>query len=259
MESSAQFARIIAALQHTRIVNNVHLAAATILALDYFLTFEIEVSLIWGSSWNWTKVLFILTRYLPFIDVPIALYHQFAPGMFLSSVILAEVILTIRTWALWGKDWRLSVILPIFFCGCFVPVFILLNVFLNSLTFTPLPIPGTVGCFVTGANPILSVCYILLMVYETGILFLMVIRGLAAYKQGGDSKLARVVYRDERVLHSVLTSRVILHIREQARSMTLYKDGRLNESVLGSAQQQIGNRISSMSSMKGPNSPGLPR
>ncbi|KAF8632903.1 hypothetical protein AX17_004749, partial [Amanita inopinata Kibby_2008] len=204
-------------------------AAATILVFDYFLTLEIEISLMWNSPWTPTKILFLLTRYLPFIDVPIALYHQFAPSitantcvltyqisgwMFASGIIIAEIILTIRTWALWGKDWRLSIALPIFSAACFVPTLAMLHIFLDSLEFTPQPIRGTAGCFVTRADPILSYCYVLLMVYETGqyplqriyrpltrmvttgILILMSIRAFISYRRGRNSELLTVIYRD---------------------------------------------------------------
>jgi len=43
-------------------------AAATIFIWDYILTFGMEVELVWKSKWNLMKGLYILQRYLPFID-----------------------------------------------------------------------------------------------------------------------------------------------------------------------------------------------
>ena len=36
-------------------------------AYDLILTLRLEVSLIWFSRWNYTKVLYLLVRYLPFV------------------------------------------------------------------------------------------------------------------------------------------------------------------------------------------------
>jgi len=44
---------------------------------DYLLTFRMEVDLVWKSRWNLTKALYLLQRYLPFIDtVWLVLYRQ---------------------------------------------------------------------------------------------------------------------------------------------------------------------------------------
>ena len=41
---------------------------------DYFVTFQREVELVWPSKWNSMKVLFIVSRYSPFLDVPLDVY-----------------------------------------------------------------------------------------------------------------------------------------------------------------------------------------
>lgn len=38
---------------------------------DYMLTFEDERTFIWPSKWSIPKTLFLMTRYLPFIDLSI--------------------------------------------------------------------------------------------------------------------------------------------------------------------------------------------
>lgn len=44
---------------------------------DYFVTFQREVELVWPSKWNSMKVLFIVSRYSPFLDVPLDVYCEF--------------------------------------------------------------------------------------------------------------------------------------------------------------------------------------
>ena len=47
--------------------------------------------------------------------------------------VACAVILTLRTWAVWNKDWRLSIALPIFFAACFGVNIPLIVIFVKSL------------------------------------------------------------------------------------------------------------------------------
>lgn len=38
--------------------------------------FDQEVSLIWGSQWTLVKVLYLLSRYMPFVDVTVVSYRK---------------------------------------------------------------------------------------------------------------------------------------------------------------------------------------
>ncbi|KAJ7159780.1 hypothetical protein C8R46DRAFT_1287448 [Mycena filopes] len=53
-------------------------ASIALLAFEYFLTFNLELTLIWPSKWTVSKSLFVLSRYLPFAEVPLTLYYVFA-------------------------------------------------------------------------------------------------------------------------------------------------------------------------------------
>ncbi|KAF9448157.1 hypothetical protein P691DRAFT_801270 [Macrolepiota fuliginosa MF-IS2] len=235
------------------------------MALDWLLTFELEVSLIWKARWNTSKILYLLARYLPFIDTSVVMYHQFgnalpvtvckityeyAAWMFIVGMACAELILTLRTWAVWEKDKRLTYGLPVLFGATWMTGFFIMGFYLRSTIHQASPVPQVLGCIVRDTSAILSACYILLMAYDACILFLMIIRGISVFRSGGDSRFMRVVYRDgiiyyiylfglslfntvvilklpsdyvnllvmvERVMHSVLACRVILHIRHQGR------------------------------------------
>ena len=41
---------------------------------DYLLTFPLEISFVWPARWTAIKVLFLLTRYMPFVDGGLLLY-----------------------------------------------------------------------------------------------------------------------------------------------------------------------------------------
>lgn len=51
-------------------------AATAILIFDYLITFNSELTLIWPTPLTYTKVLFLLTRYLPFIEIVVILFSK---------------------------------------------------------------------------------------------------------------------------------------------------------------------------------------
>ena len=68
-------------------------ASCAMFIWDYLITFSMEVELVWKSKWGFMKGLYLLQRYLPFIDtVGLVLYGQFRyflstflPSSFCSS------------------------------------------------------------------------------------------------------------------------------------------------------------------------------
>jgi len=261
---SESLEKIITTLDHLRIVKYFHVAGVAILVYDYFLTLSMEASLVWPAPWTPTKVLFYITRYLPFIDSITTLYNQLLPNatvhacqvsfqltgwLFVVGITLAEVILTIRAWAVWGGDRRLTIGLPVFFAVCFIPIYAVLGVFLKSMKFARMPFPQLEGCFVTGGSSILSVLWVMLMIYDAGIFLVMLIKGIRTYKVSGNTGLFRVIFRDgllyymcifglslanvlvvlslardlvnllssiQRSFHAILTCRVLLSLKDEA-------------------------------------------
>ncbi|KZP25113.1 hypothetical protein FIBSPDRAFT_820999 [Athelia psychrophila] len=55
--------------------------SACVLVYDYILTFNSEVTLIWGEPWKLLKVLFLLSRYLPFADTTLFFLCERPPGI----------------------------------------------------------------------------------------------------------------------------------------------------------------------------------
>lgn len=129
-------------------------------------------------------------------------------------------------------------------------VFVIDHFYLKATSHTTSPIPQFIGCVMSVSSSILSADYVLLMLYDACLLSLMIIRGVSAFRCGGDAHLMRVVYSDgiiyyiyvwilsllnvfvitklpielqtlmmlmARVIHAVLACRVVLHIREQAQ------------------------------------------
>ncbi|EJD00317.1 uncharacterized protein FOMMEDRAFT_91350, partial [Fomitiporia mediterranea MF3/22] len=157
---------------------------------DFLLTFDSEKTLIWPSSWSLTKILYILTRYAPFIDVTIILWQLLKSEMspkdcdfvykstgwlLLSGILIAEIILMLRTWAVYEQRRAIAIGLVIWTIITWVPNMASLGIFLNSLEYGPLPIkvPGS-GCHVVAGSPIVFVCWALLVIFEAGKAFRLI-------------------------------------------------------------------------------------
>ncbi|KAF8998726.1 hypothetical protein BDQ17DRAFT_1361825 [Cyathus striatus] len=224
-------------------------ASIAILVFDYALTIELEVKYIWGSTFSITTLMFMFTRYMPFIESVILLYRTFSTGLSIktcnqmykanacSSTILILIInlgvLSIRTWAVYRRSRVVGIGLIIF-----------------SLAIVVAAIPVTV-LYSGSANRILTLEWILLMVYDGGLLALMIVqvirltpsaknrrqsylKSLFALARKGIlyyvylfvlSALNVIIIQTmpvdfinlltvmERIIHAVLTCRVILNIK----------------------------------------------
>ncbi|KAF9067018.1 hypothetical protein BDP27DRAFT_1226530, partial [Rhodocollybia butyracea] len=166
--------------------------SSTVLFLyDWMLTLPVELDVVWSEKLRPLRllnVLYVIQRYMPFIDTigilfagkddvltvnfakPIEpntcrILYSIMAWMYLTGVVLSEAVLTMRTWALWGKDIRLTVGLTIFFVGCWVPGFYVAHLFVDSQIYIPSPLPQF-GCVILGGESILFVCWVILMVLE---------------------------------------------------------------------------------------------
>ncbi|KIJ56337.1 hypothetical protein M422DRAFT_239560 [Sphaerobolus stellatus SS14] len=106
--------------QHLIFVFNV--SGTALLVFDYFLLLEKEVKLVWSAKWGIGKWLYVLSRYLVFLDIfAVDAYNLSLPAFakeitvcgaliravtffHLLGILVAEIVLSLRTWALWDKS-----------------------------------------------------------------------------------------------------------------------------------------------------------
>ncbi|KAF9270510.1 hypothetical protein L218DRAFT_40022 [Marasmius fiardii PR-910] len=293
------FEKIVYALDHQQLVAHLDVVSATLLVYETIVNLHLEIQYIWTRKWSLFTVLYIIQRYLPFFDTTVLILHRksvrskfehsllhlklqhrrmygsryttFANGFdvvvhvgfYVVGIALSEIVLTIRVWAVWKRSTLAGIGLLVFFLACWVPDYALFARFLSSMEFATPPLPKFRGCFIAAGSHILFVCWVLMMVYDSGMLVMILIPGVAAYRSGGRSELMKTIYRDgviyyaylflislinvivililppdlvhllnsfERVLHSVLTSRAILHIR-QAVATQHYMDYVLSHEI----------------------------
>ncbi|KAF8493323.1 hypothetical protein JB92DRAFT_2999308 [Gautieria morchelliformis] len=172
------------------------------------------------------------------------LYKAFA-WLLAGGTIVAESALCFRTWALLGRTRAAAIgfllaILALTISGC---TFIALGV--RQIQFAPNPIPGSRGCWLTeDIGQIIFVDFILVFIFELTMLAFVVYKGRQHLRQS-HSNLVSTLYRDgilfyvylivfsllnmvnlltgptpgpsfilmQRVLHSVLTKRMLLNLR----------------------------------------------
>ncbi|KAF8999626.1 hypothetical protein BDQ17DRAFT_744982 [Cyathus striatus] len=263
---------ILVLLEHGRNVTYLHVACLALWVFECLITLDKEVTHIWGSPrWSVVKVLYIIVRYSTYVDASLNIVVQCVPSLspkackslyyaiiwlLVVGMTAAEIILTLRVWAVWQKKKVITIVLTVYLIGITVPSLVL-SVFIGrSLTFDlQLDIGRIGGCIVTGGKVELEVAtWILLLAYDTIMMLLMLPPAYDAYKRGGKSTLANVVIRDgiiyyvylfvvslvnivvllkispdyfsllsviSRVIHSSLCCRVVLNIRERMGKSSL--------------------------------------
>jgi len=176
------------------------------------------------------------------------LLYKISGVLIIWGIFLAELILVFRTWAFWNRDRRLAIGLLAFLTLLGLPAAIFTYVGLDPVEFGPSPSPEVEGCWLTKKpQTIIFIEYILIVIFESVILALTVYKGMQQFRYGS-SNLAVTLFRDgvifylyligfsllnmvvlvigpqpgpslilmQRILHSILTARILLNLREAA-------------------------------------------
>ncbi|KZP22706.1 hypothetical protein FIBSPDRAFT_890069 [Athelia psychrophila] len=170
------------------------LRAQNTIVYDYILTFNSEVNLIWGEPWKTLKVLFLLSRYLPFADTAVLfLYHSASSqsecrtltlGLGILSAVgscITEYIFSVRTWAMWGFNRKVGMVLATTYLACWLPNVVTTVLFVCGAKYLPTT-PVTHGCNEASANSTLFLAECgMVIVYWLVLIGLMVAKGGSPY------------------------------------------------------------------------------
>jgi len=185
------------------------LASLTFLLYDHVLTFGAEVELVWNHPWSFGKALFIFNRYFSLwkllADVIVylnpSLTNQFCKGFLwwvtLSAFVAnlsAEVILQARIYAVYECSRKILVAMVIL---CMVEA-------VSVLTINGLGIPegqtlrpsGSTGCYDLGIRDFYFLLWVLGLMFQTILFFLMLYKTWMAYKDEWRSPLLNLIARD---------------------------------------------------------------
>ncbi|KAH8102198.1 hypothetical protein BXZ70DRAFT_59677 [Cristinia sonorae] len=172
------------------------------------------------------------------------------------GIIVAEAILTLRTWAVWNRGKYIGIFLIFIWTSSAIGACLIEGLFLASLTYVPSSSNAVPGCILTGGKSAVGIEFVIVIVLETVVVLLTLMKVLPQYRHLGSPErhsLAYVLYRDglhyyayplaistvnfvtvlklpayaadlltglQRVVHSNLTARVILNLREASSRQT---------------------------------------
>ncbi|KAF8134204.1 hypothetical protein K438DRAFT_1883440 [Mycena galopus ATCC 62051] len=251
-------------------LNYAQVSSVAILVFDYALTFNLEVSLIWGSKWSLPKVLFLLSRYSPVIDVPLACSRLNAANVYFRKggtafgISGAQAILIVRTYALSGCRRSVGIVFTSIWAVGLSATIVLVAFYVRSTVHTPSPFQGIPGCYQAASSTTeLVIIFIMVFVNETMIMAYTLYLGITKYRDVR-TPLVVTLYRDGityymclcvvsfwnvfmlldgrvfpkealaqvlntflRVMHSVLSTLVLLHIRDVERKRFAEDNGLL--------------------------------
>lgn len=247
--SSISFSEV-ADLQISKFTN---IGAFAILIFDFCITFHDEVMWTWSRPWDMTRVIFVISRYLPFIGSGLTAYAALrvsgppAPSLaenivHIISIVAAEGLLVIRTWAFWQKSKKMLIGLVTYSVVTIIAA-VSMNVFPNhqliSTDVSTIPGQG----FESSRNA--ALVYAILALFECVMLALTAYKRFSDYRQI-ESSIITTVYGGsmfymsciiaitvtnvivdavfplgytnmfdtlQLVIHSVLGSRIMFHLR----------------------------------------------
>ncbi|EAU89224.1 hypothetical protein CC1G_03489 [Coprinopsis cinerea okayama7 len=231
----------------------------TVLSFDYLCTFDQEVNYVWTCPWSFGLPLFYINRYAPFVNTILFVYinsnHmtssqcntlvQFVIWSIAISSFFSQLIIVLRTCALWRNQITIVTTLLLLLLGTMATTFFFTWKQLSHMSFAPTPsfIPGCL--IIEGVNVSLYV-YITLFIAELIIIGLTVVKAIQHLRRNQRSWLSQLykngifycicillftlinivvhllpklpyVYKQtfrmpQHVFHSIFSSRVILQI-----------------------------------------------
>ncbi|KAH7884934.1 hypothetical protein F5I97DRAFT_1928348 [Phlebopus sp. FC_14] len=241
---------------------------------DYLLTLDDEVQFMTTAKerWRLARLLFVITRYLPIVDLSMTLYvvsldateaykvstrekkravHHLseeqcyplfcASGVtFLVTILASEGLLFIRTWVLWHDSRRIRLFIAIMF-GCLV---VLTVVFLACafVSLKPYSAPSLYmsDCLSLDMNPFDTLGLVVFAIFELTICFLTAYRAIRHCRSVPVPKLLKalcqgnLVYTVALLLTTVANLYVLLNVRWKNQSASLNQMQLVLHSVLAS-------------------------
>ncbi|KAJ7590011.1 hypothetical protein C8J56DRAFT_1048179 [Mycena floridula] len=191
----------IKSLQLWHITNYGYMAAEVLVVVDILLTLDLEVHLVWPRRASPGKILFLLNRYLPPMNMAVDLYFWFgdSPPLRLYEFHAFDyvraktpAILALKTYALYQTRWSIYLL----WFGVVVPSLMvtITNIYMycNVINWHSL-IAGT-GCVPSCTNNICNI--ILVMYWAQSVGFDTVVVWLTAWRVYTVSRARREIVRD---------------------------------------------------------------
>jgi len=168
-----------------------------------------EVTYVWPSPWGLSKYIYIVNRYLPFVDIFVLVrvvvrhntvdecrvYGNVVTWLTVIGILFSEFILMMRTYAIWDR--RRSILITFWVLGIAVvgPALAVTFFEQRSIEYEETP-PSVVACELKHAKSrIIAVAFILLVICETTIVVLTVIKAVEHLRHSRSTWVSEL-YRD---------------------------------------------------------------
>ncbi|KAG2140024.1 hypothetical protein BD769DRAFT_174133 [Suillus cothurnatus] len=191
----------IASARSLQFATYINVSISTIWLYDYACSLHEEWTFLLRSQWSKVKCMYIVTRYLPFIILAVNLYLNFTSndnsnrcqvlgimgtGLGVASVIFSECLFILRTYVVWNKNrMLLAATLSTFF------TFIVASLIIDSTAsvlakYATSAIPGITGCYNSSTSFQLFIQYLLLSVFQLGLMMLTLIRAIQSWRMNSN-------------------------------------------------------------------------
>ncbi|KAF8152308.1 hypothetical protein B0H34DRAFT_112391 [Crassisporium funariophilum] len=204
--------------------SNVLTASATVLVYDVFLTLNDEINYIWLQPWTLGTFLYWVNRYLPFADTFMALYLQMSvtnipkchtfyeaiTWMIATGLMVSELILLLRTYAMWQRRRSILIGLGSMSFVTFGPGIALTFLEIKSFKFDEVPLGG-LGCNLQTASKLIMISYVLIAFSETVVVVLTLMRG-REHLRNSQSSWVKHIYRHGLLFYAYLLIITIINM-----------------------------------------------
>jgi len=208
----------------TRLSAYVTFACGTVLTHDTLTNLDFEVKYIWKAKLSVIKVLYLLTRYMAYINVVLALWyftfgHNLTPRMCENAatavywldaigICLSEIMVATRTWAIWGRNRKIAVGMVCLYLGCVAGGVYTIYMFFQSAIITSNP--GLPGCFVEGSSLMMKLSWVMMLIGNSALLVLLLIESYLVYKETRSFPALYKTVISDGVLYFVLLSVLVI-------------------------------------------------
>ncbi|KAG2114287.1 uncharacterized protein F5147DRAFT_22157 [Suillus discolor] len=187
----------IAAARSLQFATYIHMSMATFWTYDYACSLHEEWTFLLRSRWSKMKGLYIVTRYLPFIFLATDIYLYFTPnlnpgkcwvwvhidlGIGMLLVVCSDYFFILRTYVLWNKNKILLAAMLFTFVSFLVACFGVAFATTIPAAYVTSTIPGITGCYRSSTNYQLFIPFLLLSVFELGLMILTLIRAIQDWR-----------------------------------------------------------------------------
>ncbi|KAJ7457008.1 hypothetical protein FB451DRAFT_1372703 [Mycena latifolia] len=200
-------------------------SSLTLLAYDTMIHLDQEYTHVWASKWTFIKCLYLWTRYGTFVDTILAFMERLnifsEPStckqimsfdtIFSSlGIALSEIILMMRTYALYGRPKLLLVFYMIVWI-----VLVAVNAWALTQWSVQASPSASSACFMQSSSGVGLVGYVSLLSVETVVVILTVLKGIQTFsvsRPGQHTPLLTGFYRDGILFYLSILPMTILAI-----------------------------------------------